>query len=52
MLAGTQQFSQWLGPAAQEASVDPRVARALQAAQDGSGKVLDFTCDVIGSLGR
>ena len=52
MVEGSQRLGEWWGPAAREATINPRVAAGLQMAQNGTGKVLDFTCDVIGSLGN
>ena len=52
MVQGTKRFSEWLGPAASEANINPRVKQGLEYAQVGTGKVLDLTCDVIGSLGN
>ena len=52
MVEGSQRFSKWLGPAAEEAKINPKVKQGLQVAQKGTQNLLALTCDVIGALGN
>eukprot|EP00960_Hanusia_phi_P027905 747104-Hanusia_phi.AAC.1 len=47
---GTDAFSKWIGPAAEEAKVSPGVQKALTYAQQGTEKLVDISCDIIGGL--
>ncbi|EKX38559.1 hypothetical protein GUITHDRAFT_165189 [Guillardia theta CCMP2712] len=50
MVKGTDAFSKWIGPAAEEAKVSPGVQKALTYAQQGTEKLVDISCDIIGGL--